>query len=93
MKEQVRSFILCLCPSMNRMAPCGLSRSIPGHEVDDEWFEHAPEISVHGQTLLVAPAEELLWCKLYVLQRDRCDWPPFTSVPKTAGEADSRVAR
>ncbi len=44
-------------------------------QVDEEWFEHATEVSVHNEKLLVVPAEELLWCKLYVLQKDRCDWP------------------
>jgi hypothetical protein len=44
-------------------------------EVDEEWLERAPEITVHGETIAVVPAEELLWCKLYVLQKDRCDWP------------------
>jgi hypothetical protein len=44
-------------------------------EVDEEWFERAEEIRVRSETLGVVPPEELLWCKLYVLQKDRCDWP------------------
>ncbi|HWN95108.1 MAG TPA: nucleotidyltransferase family protein [Methylomirabilota bacterium] len=44
-------------------------------QVDEQWFERAAQVSVHGENLLVVPAEELLWCKLYVLQKDRCDWP------------------
>ena len=44
-------------------------------QVDEEWFERATEITVRGEKLLVVPAEELLWCKLFVLQKDRCDWP------------------
>ena len=43
-------------------------------QVDEQWFEWAPEINVRGETLAVVPAEELLWCKLYVMQKDRCDW-------------------
>jgi hypothetical protein len=43
-------------------------------QVDSEWFERAPEVTVRGEVLRVVPAEELLWCKLYVLQKDRCDW-------------------
>jgi hypothetical protein len=42
--------------------------------VDEQWFDRAPEIDVRGERLAVVPAEELLWCKLYVLQKDRCDW-------------------
>jgi len=54
-------------------------------QVDEEWFEHAPEIYVRGQTLKVAPAEELLWCKLFVLQRDRCDWPDVINLIHSLG--------
>ena len=54
-------------------------------QVDEEWFEHAPEIHVRGQDLLVAPAEELLWCKLYVLQRERSDWPDVLNLIHSLG--------
>lgn len=43
-------------------------------QVDEQWFEGAPQVTVHDHVLDVVPAEELLWCKLYVLQKDRCDW-------------------
>jgi hypothetical protein len=33
----------------------------------------------------VAPAEELLWCKLYVMQRDRCDWPDVINLIHSLG--------
>jgi hypothetical protein len=54
-------------------------------QVDEEWFEHAPVVRVRGQTLNVAPAEELLWCKLFVLQRDRCDWPDVLNLIHSLG--------
>jgi hypothetical protein len=44
-------------------------------QVDESWFEHAESIAVRDEIFQVIPAEELLWCKLYVLQMDRCDWP------------------
>ncbi len=44
-------------------------------DVDEEWFTNAPLIPIRTEKLRVVPAEELLWHKLYVLQRDRCDWP------------------
>jgi len=44
-------------------------------EVDEQWFEHAPKVQLQTELLEVIPAEELAWIKLYVLQRDRCDWP------------------
>jgi hypothetical protein len=43
-------------------------------EVDPSWFVPAPTISIHDQVLHVVPAEELFWCKIYVFQRDHCDW-------------------
>ena len=54
-------------------------------QVDEEWFEHAPKIRVRDQLLSVAPAEELLWCKLFVLQRDRCDWPDVLNLIHSLG--------
>ena len=44
-------------------------------DVDDWWFENACTVSVRGAQFKIVPPEELLWHKLYVLQRDRCDWP------------------
>ncbi|MGA8026505.1 MAG: hypothetical protein WB992_05125 [Bryobacteraceae bacterium] len=42
--------------------------------VDTSWFR-GPQVEVDGERFgLLAPEEEL-WSKLYVLQRDRCDWP------------------
>jgi hypothetical protein len=42
-------------------------------EVDDEWFEHATEGTVLGMTLPLCPAEETIWQKSFILERDRCD--------------------
>ena len=49
-------------------------------QVDDEWLRRGPEIDVHGRTIRVLPPEELIWAKLYILQRDRCDWPDVLNV-------------
>jgi hypothetical protein len=43
-------------------------------QVDDVWFRHAPQLTIRGERVSLVPPEELLWCKLYVIQRDRCDW-------------------
>src|SRR6516164_1377094 len=43
-------------------------------QVDDLWFQRAGTSELRGQRLLVIPAEELMWCKLYIMQRDHCDW-------------------
>lgn len=58
-------------------------------QVDEQWFERATHVSVRGEQLLVVPAEELLWCKLYVLQKDRCDWPDiFNLIHAISGHMD-----
>jgi len=41
--------------------------------VDDAWVEHATEAEVLGVRCRIAPVEELLWNKAFVLERDRFD--------------------
>ena len=48
--------------------------------VDDGWLTHGPEIDLYGVRVRVLPPEELIWAKLYVLQRDRSDWPDILNV-------------
>ena len=42
--------------------------------VDELWFELAGAVTIRGEELAVVPMEEFLWCKLYIIQRDHCDW-------------------
>ena len=42
--------------------------------VDESWFR-GPTVEVDGETFQLLAPEEALWSKLFVLQRDRCDWP------------------
>jgi Uncharacterised nucleotidyltransferase len=42
--------------------------------VDDRWLHRGPEVNILGERLQAIPVEELIWSKLYVLQRERCDW-------------------
>ena len=44
-------------------------------QIDEEWLDNARAIDCRGEHLLVIAPEEMLWQKLYVMQRDRCDWP------------------
>jgi len=44
-------------------------------EVDARWILGGPEIDIRGVRVRIVPPEEMIWAKLYVLQRDRCDWP------------------
>ncbi len=41
--------------------------------VDDSWLQHAPIGSLEGIPVKILPAEELVWCKLYVQNRERYD--------------------
>jgi len=46
-------------------------------------------VVLRGENLAVLPAEELLAIKLYVMQRDRCDWPDLINLLyRTGGELD-----
>jgi hypothetical protein len=44
-------------------------------EVDQNWIRCGPEVEFGGERIKLIPVEELIWSKLYVLQRDRSDWP------------------
>ena len=41
--------------------------------VDDAWFDHAVEAEVLGMPVKIAPVEELLWQKAYIMERERFD--------------------
>jgi hypothetical protein len=42
--------------------------------VDSPWLTRGPEVTLRGERLRAIPIEELIWSKLYVLQRERSDW-------------------
>ena len=41
--------------------------------VDDEWFAHAPEGEVLGRRARLCPAEEMIWSKAFIMERERFD--------------------
>ncbi len=53
--------------------------------VDEAWLTRGPEIDVRGERVRIIPVEELLWAKLYILHRDRCDWPDVLNLLYTSG--------
>jgi hypothetical protein len=53
--------------------------------VDERWLEAGPTVSMFGVTFRVIPPEELIWSKLYVMQRDRCDWPDLLNLLYATG--------
>lgn len=56
--------------------------------VTETWLR-GPEIEVDGVRFRLLPPEEAIWSKLYVMQRDRCDWPDiFNIVRGLSGDLD-----
>jgi hypothetical protein len=53
--------------------------------VDEVWITNGRETALNGESVRAIPAEELIWAKMYVLQRDRCDWPDVLNVIYAAG--------
>lgn len=41
--------------------------------VDDEWFEHAQPAKILGHTVGICPAEEMIWSKAFIMERERFD--------------------
>jgi hypothetical protein len=54
-------------------------------QVDAVWLEAGREMEFAGRRLRALPAEELLWTRLYVLQRERCDWPDVMNILAAVG--------
>jgi len=42
-------------------------------EVDDEWFAHAVSAEVLGVAVRLSPAEEMIWSKSMIMERERYD--------------------
>ena len=55
-------------------------------EVSERWLERAPRVLIRGTQVPLLPVEELLWAKLHIMHRDRCDWPDLLNVLYRCGE-------
>lgn len=53
--------------------------------VDEAWLTRGQEVEVRGFCLKLVPPEEMLFSKLYVVQRTRCDWPDLLNVLSARG--------
>jgi len=54
--------------------------------VDDLWFEHALEADVLGMPVKIAPVEELLWQKSFVMERERYDGADVAHILRSCAE-------
>src|SRR5437868_3435806 len=53
--------------------------------VDELWLTRGPEVRLNGEPVRTVGAEEMLWDKVYILQRDRCDWPDVLNLVYATG--------
>lgn len=82
---QRRDFVDLIFNSGNAVTP-----------VDDGWFEHAPDGEVLGLPVKLAPAEEMLWSKAFVQERERYDGADVIHIIRSRAERldwDRIVAR
>src|SRR4051812_25321567 len=56
-------------------------------QVDDAWFDHAVEAEVLGMPVKIAPVEELLWQKTFVMERERFDGADVVHILRACAEA------
>jgi hypothetical protein len=54
--------------------------------VDDLWFDHAREGEVMGVRVLLAPPEEMIWSKSFVLERERYDGHDVNHLVQAVGQ-------
>jgi hypothetical protein len=53
--------------------------------VDDVWFDHAVQAEAVGIPVKICPAEELLWSKAFVMERERYDGADVIHILRTRG--------
>ena len=53
--------------------------------VDDEWFAHAVDDEVLGLPVQLIPAEEMLWSKAFVMERERYDGADIAHLLRAVG--------
>ena len=54
--------------------------------VDDLWFQFATEADVLGMPVKIAPVEELMWQKSFVMERERYDGADVAHILRTCAE-------
>jgi len=54
--------------------------------VDDDWFNFASEADVLGMPVKIAPVEELLWQKAFVMERERYDGADIAHILRSCAE-------
>ena len=55
-------------------------------EVDDRWFEHAVQDKVFGVDVELIPAEEMIWSKGLIMERERFDGADVAHIIRAVGD-------
>jgi hypothetical protein len=55
--------------------------------VDDLWFDHAPKVNVLGLIVRLTPAEEMIWSKAFIQERERYDGADVAHLLREVGPA------
>src|SRR5499427_5282913 len=55
--------------------------------VDDLWFDHAPKTNVLGVIVRLSPAEEMIWSKAFIQERERFDGADVMHLLREVGPA------
>ena len=55
--------------------------------VDDLWFDHAPRTNVLGLIVRLSPAEEMIWSKAFIQERERFDGADIHHLLREVGPA------
>ena len=55
-------------------------------EVDDRWFEHAVKEQVFGVDVELIPAEEMIWSKGLIMERERFDGADVAHIFRAVGD-------
>lgn len=54
-------------------------------EVDEAWLELGPVVEIRGERIPLVPPEEMIWSKIHIVQRERCDWPDVMNMLYVTG--------
>lgn len=55
--------------------------------VDPVWLARAERVQVEGLCVGITAPEEIIWTKIYVVSRTRCDWPDILNLIHYCGHA------
>jgi hypothetical protein len=54
--------------------------------VDDEWFAHSVPEEVFGRPVRLVPAEEMIWSKAFIMERERFDGADVAHILRASAE-------